>query len=189
MWKLVFQYIQFGFSFGIEFYFFKKISGNMLVSFVSASVVWFCFSEYKIKHTKKNKQKKKIRTWKLVFQYGLFLPFGIENFYKKKNCGNMFFSLVSTSLVWSCLLEYKINQNKKRSERGNWPSSLVWLCLLEQKKKNVEICWSLQFMLIQFGLAFWNRKLTKKKRKRLECGNWSSSIYSLDLPFGIEFSF
>ena len=31
----------------------------MLVSLVSASVVWFCFSEYKIKHTKKNKQKKK----------------------------------------------------------------------------------------------------------------------------------
>ena len=77
----------------------------------------------------------------------------------------MLVSLVSASLVWSFLLEYKINKNKKRSKRGNWPSSLVWLCLLEQKKKNVEICWSLQFMLIQFCLAFWNRKLTQKKKK------------------------
>ena len=62
--------------FGIEFYFFKKISGNMLVSLVSASVVWFCCLEHKIKHTKK--KKRKIRTWKLVFYYGLVLPFGIE---------------------------------------------------------------------------------------------------------------
>ena len=118
MWKLVFQYIQFGFAFWNRIFFFKKIiiSGNMLVSLVSASVVWFCFSEYKIKHKKKMKKKKK---------------------------------------------------RKKRSERGNWSSSMVWFCLLEQKirkKKIVEICWSLQFLLVQFGLAFWNIKLTKTKR-------------------------
>ena len=29
----------------------------MLVSLVSASVVWFCFSEHKIKHTQKKKKK------------------------------------------------------------------------------------------------------------------------------------
>ena len=114
--------------FGIEFYFFKKISGNMLVAFVSASVVWFCFSEHKIKHTKKKKKKDQNVEIGLLVWFGF--AFWNRNF-KKKNCGNMLVSLVSASLVWSCLLEYKINQNKKRSERGNWPSSLVWLCLLE----------------------------------------------------------
>ena len=52
----------------------------MLVSLVSASVVWFCFSEYKIKHKKKKKKKKKRK--------------------KRSERGNW-----SSSMVWFCLLE------------------------------------------------------------------------------------
>ena len=65
--------------FGIEFYFFKKISGNLLVALVSASVVWFCFSEHKIKHTQKKKKEKEK---------------------KRSERGNW-----SSSMVWFCLLE------------------------------------------------------------------------------------
>ena len=49
--------------FGIEFSFLKKVSGNMLVSLVFASVGWFCFSEYKIKHTQKKKKRSERGNW------------------------------------------------------------------------------------------------------------------------------
>ena len=51
----------------------------MLVSLVSASVVWFCFSEHKIKHTQKKKKEKEK---------------------KRSERGNW-----SSSMVWFCLLE------------------------------------------------------------------------------------
>ena len=90
-------------------------------------------------------------------EIGLLVWFGFafwnRKLKEKKNCGNMLVSLVSASLVWSCLLEYKINQNKKRSKRGNWPSSLVWLCLLEKKKKKT---WKFVGIInfSQFSLVF-----------------------------------
>ena len=56
----------------------------MLVSLVSASVVWFCFSEHKIKHTPKKKEKKRSKR-------GNWCP----------------------SMVWFCLLELKFKKKKK----------------------------------------------------------------------------
>ena len=53
----------------------------MLVSLVFASVVWFCFSEYKIKHQKKKKKDQNVEIGLLVW-FGF--AFWNRNLKKKK---------------------------------------------------------------------------------------------------------
>ena len=56
----------------------------MLVSLVSASVVWFCFSERKIKHTHKKKKKKKDQNVEIGFLVWFGFAFWNRNLKKKK---------------------------------------------------------------------------------------------------------
>ena len=153
----------------------------MLVSLVFASVVWFCFSEYKIKHQKKKKKDQNVEIGLLVW-FGF--AFWNRNFFKKKIvdiCWSLQFLLVQFGLAfWNIkLTKTKIGQNveigllvqfgfafwnRKKKKRGNLLVSLVyanlvWSCFLEQKinqKKKIRM-WKLVFQYIQFGFAFWNR--------------------------------